>query len=52
MSELIACSNCFRDQGLRLEAANIGLEETSACPNCGAMDGRKLNRELLEHLAQ
>ncbi|MBN8514013.1 RES family NAD+ phosphorylase [Accumulibacter sp.] len=39
----IACSNCFSDRGLRLDAERIGREELSgACPNCGATGFKKL----------
>jgi hypothetical protein len=47
----IACSACFADRGLRLDAEQIGLEATSACPNCGTTDGRKLTKNALEELA-
>jgi hypothetical protein len=51
MTDFPLCSNCFQDQGLRLDASRIGIEEGSACPNCGATDGRKLSRESIAHLA-
>lgn len=47
----IACSACFADHGLRLDAEQIGLEETSACPNCGTTDSRKLTNDALIALA-
>jgi hypothetical protein len=47
----VACSDCFSDQGLRLGAEFIGIEEPSACPNCGKTTGRKLTRDYLGLLA-
>lgn len=47
----LACSACFADPGLRLDAERIGIELTSTCPNCGTTDGRKLTHESLEELA-
>jgi len=47
----IACSACFADHGLRLNAEQIGSEDESACTNCGKTDGKKLTKEALEALA-
>ncbi len=47
----VACSSCFTDQGLILDAYQIGAEAGEDCPNCGAPDGRKLTKHLLGHLA-
>ena len=46
-----ACSSCFTDRGLRLEAERLGIEDHSACPNCGSQGGRKLDLPGLEQLA-
>jgi len=51
MTEVILCSNCFKDQGLRLTAFNIGIDKNSLCPRCKTKNGRKLNKELVEKLA-
>ena len=48
----IACSNCFIDEGLRLDAEHLGVEDDSACPRCEANDGRKLGPERLTTLAK
>jgi hypothetical protein len=48
---LIACSDCFNDRGLHLDAEKIGIEDASPCPNCGSTLGRKLPQAALEHLA-
>jgi hypothetical protein len=45
------CSDCFYDQGLRLDAAKIGVEDGSPCPACGSETGRKLNADLTAKLA-
>lgn len=47
----VACSLCFSDRGLRLDAEKIGAKATGACPNCGATDGKKLPVKALETLA-
>jgi hypothetical protein len=46
----IACSECFHDQGLRLDAEQLGIADLAACPNCGATKGRKLNSDCLARL--
>lgn len=51
MTEISLCSNCFQDQGLRLDAEKIGIINESACTNCGATTGRKLDRQVLKLLA-
>lgn len=38
----VACSNCFSDSGLRLDAERIGQDSSAPCPNCGAADSKKL----------
>jgi hypothetical protein len=47
----VACSACFNDRGLRLDAERIGFNEAHACPNCGAAEGKKLSRESIGDLA-
>lgn len=47
----VACSSCFKDQGLILDAYQLGDEVEENCPNCGAPDGKKLTKHLLGHLA-
>lgn len=51
MSEFVLCSECFADQGLRLDAERLGAAVDSACPACGAQGGRQLNRERAAQLA-
>lgn len=47
----IACSSCFTDQGLRFVASSLGKKEPGSCPNCKAMEGAKLTKELLFDVA-
>ncbi|MES1926287.1 RES family NAD+ phosphorylase [Salinisphaera sp. T31B1] len=47
----ILCSNCFADEGLRIDAWNHGLDSQDKCPNCGRSDGRKLAKAHVESLA-
>lgn len=47
----IACSRCFSDHGLQLDAEQLGCKATSVCPNCGVTDGQKLDVAQLEQLA-
>ncbi len=51
MSNFALCSNCFQDQGLKLDAQQFGLVESSTCPNCGSETGQKLSSDLIGHLA-
>lgn len=43
----VLCAGCFNDHGLRLDAAQIGFVHALACPNCGAVGTKKLNRYFL-----
>ena len=47
----LLCYECFGDQGLRLDSARLGEDDTTACPHCGSVRGKKLDRERLEALA-
>lgn len=46
MENIILCSNCFHDRGLKLDAQVLGLENHSICPQCGSLDGKKLDQKL------
>lgn len=50
--ETLLCSNCFNDQGLKIDSFRIGIEENSCCPNCKTNNGKKLNQELINQLAE
>lgn len=47
----LLCSECFEDEGLRIDAYKIGLESSVECPKCKSKGGRKLTRELIRGLA-
>lgn len=47
----IACSCCFTDQGLRLDAQVLGESSVCACPICHKKEGAKLTKEALLRLA-
>lgn len=38
----VACSNCFSDRGLRLDAEKIGQDVPGKCPNCDGTGFKKL----------
>jgi hypothetical protein len=46
-----ACSFCFNDRGLQLDAEQIGISDAVACPNCGKKSGFKLTKNDLQILA-
>ena len=48
---ILLCSECFADHGLMLDAFQIGVKDESKCPNCGAVGGRKLDKNLVHRLA-
>lgn len=50
-NKAVACSACFTDCGLKLDAEQIGIEDASPCPNCESSAGRKLPIAGLEALA-
>lgn len=47
----VACSLCFTDRGLQLDAEQIGVTDTAVCPNCGNTSGLKLPEAGLQALA-
>ena len=48
----MACSSCFANQGLRLDAVRLGSTDASRCPRCGTTKGRKLTSDRLITLGQ
>ena len=48
----VACSSCFVNQGLRLDAVRLGSTHASRCPRCGTTMSRKLTSDRLSVLAQ
>lgn len=47
----LLCSDCFKDEGLKIDAYKIGLELLEECPSCKSLDGKKLTQELIRGLA-
>lgn len=47
----ILCSDCFKDEGLKIDSYKKGLELDEACPKCGSIKGRKLTKELILDVA-
>jgi hypothetical protein len=50
MTTALLCSDCFNDNGLRLDATRIGADDQSACPRCARTSGKKLDKGQLEDL--
>ena len=48
----VACSNCFSNEGLRLDAERLGEIDTSVCPRCRTTESSKLTADRLIILAQ
>lgn len=48
--DLILCSDCFNDEGLRLDAVEIGIESDIKCPNCSSETGKKLTKQITREL--
>jgi len=51
MITTLLCSERFNDQGLCPDAAGLGEDDQTTCPQCGSTAGKKLDRERLEALA-
>lgn len=49
--EILLCSNCFNDEGLRIDAYKLGNESQEECPNCSTSGGSKLTKDLIKGLA-
>jgi hypothetical protein len=51
MPDFVLCSNCFKDEGLRLSAEARGIPDISECPNCRSEKAPKLTKELVAEVA-
>jgi len=49
--QIILCSECFLDEGLKLDAFKVGIKSLNLCPHCKNTNGRKLTLELVERLS-
>ncbi len=50
-SKIIACSDCFEDHGLQIDAIKIGTKSKDVCPICNSTNGKKLESSQVETLA-
>lgn len=50
VDNVVLCSNCFKDSGLRFDAFRIGIDNNDICPNCKSEIGHKLTKELVRSL--
>ncbi|EMB9233991.1 RES family NAD+ phosphorylase [Vibrio alginolyticus] len=48
---VLLCSDCFEDEGLRIDAWKIGGESQEECPNCKSRNGSKLTKDSIKVLA-
>ena len=51
ISTVLLCSDCFVDEGLRIDAYKQGLDKEGECPKCRSPNGRKLTKDHVEALA-
>ncbi|MDA9554917.1 RES family NAD+ phosphorylase [Pelobium sp.] len=49
-SEVLLCSDCFQDEGLKIDAYTIGISNNNKCPNCKSEQGHKLTKDLVQNL--
>jgi hypothetical protein len=47
----VLCSECFENEGIRVEADGLGTPSRESCQNCGSTRGKKLDLEKLRRLA-
>ena len=47
----VACSLCFSDRGLYLDAERNGMAVKTPFPNCGSPNGKQLDADALEKIA-
>lgn len=50
-SQPLLCSECFVDEGLKIDAFKSGFEQEGNCPNCKNLNGRKLTKDHIQKLA-
>ena len=48
--DFLLCSECFNDEGLRLDAHGIGSKTGDVCANCGSKDGHHLTKNAIRKL--
>src|SRR5690348_1982703 len=50
--EIVLCSNCFQDPGLRMDAQEFGVDVDATCPVCRSDQGKKLDNQRVTALAE
>jgi hypothetical protein len=48
--KVLLCSDCFKDEGLKIDAYKIGIDNTNKCPKCNSTTGHKLTKKLATDL--
>ena len=51
-NEILLCSDCFVNEGLKLDAKKLGFKSTHPCPSCKSIEGFKLTKDLLLDLCE
>jgi hypothetical protein len=46
----LICSDCFFDEGLKLDSIRIGIKNDGECPHCKSRNGYKLTKNLVRTL--
>lgn len=49
-TNILLCSDCFRDEGLKIDAFKIGIDNKDKCPKCNSTNGHKLTKGLAKDL--
>jgi hypothetical protein len=49
-TKVLLCSDCFRDEGLKIDAYKIGIDNADKCPKCDSSSGHKLTKGLVQDL--
>jgi RES domain-containing protein len=49
--EIVLCSDCFQDPGLRIDAQRLGVAAEGSCPICRSAKGKKLDKDRVAALA-
>lgn len=49
-TKVLLCSECFRDEGLKIDAYKIGIKNNNNCPKCKSTSGHKLTKRLVQDL--
>jgi hypothetical protein len=52
VDEIVLCSDCIANEGLRLEAIKLGTPSGARCPNCCSMQGAVLDKAACDDLIE